>query len=241
MLTELAPPPIGHNRANPFDLSSEEIDGLYEEAKHWLDGEGVKSQANADGVSKLLDAARSAAKVADAARKEEKRPHDEAAKAVQAKWSPLLERCDLTTTVCKDALKPWLEKVEAEKRAAAEAARREADEKAAAAQAAIRAARDADLPARESAEALLRDAKRADTAANRAEKDKAAAKGGARAVTLHTHYRPVIVDSTAAAKHYWHERREQMETCLLSLAEIDVRNGKRTIPGFEVIEQKSAV
>lgn len=234
----------GHNsppEPTPFDLAEEEINGLYGEAKNFLDGVGVRSQAEADGVSKILDALRSAEKIADAARKKEKFPHDQAAKAVQEKWLPLLTRVELASQVCKDALTPWLEKVEALKREAAESARRIADEKARVAQEAIRAARDTDLEQREAAEALLRDARKADTFANRAEKDKAAARGGARAVTLHTTWRPVIANARDAAKHYWGERRTECETFFLSLAEADVRAGKRTIPGFDIVEEKRAV
>ena len=128
-MTAVALAGIGHNQATPFDLSLEEIDGLFAEAKNWLDGKGVHSEADATGVSKLLDAARQAKKLADEARKEEKRPHDEKVKAVQEKWKPILEKADLVAETCKAALTPWLQKVEAEKRAIAEKARREAKEK----------------------------------------------------------------------------------------------------------------
>jgi hypothetical protein len=232
---------IGHNQATPFDLSQEEIDGLYEEAKNWLDGVGIKTQAEADGVSHILDALRSAHKVADANRKKEKAPHDSAAKAVQEKWQPLLGRVELASQVCKDALKPYLEKVEAQKREAAESARRIADAKMLAAQEAVRAASAADLAQREQAEVQLRDAKAADKFASRAEKDKAAARGGAKAVTLRTTYRPVLTDAVLAARHFWGVRRSECETFFLSLAEADVRAGKREIPGFEIVEEKSAV
>ncbi|MBF9233955.1 hypothetical protein [Microvirga alba] len=235
---------IGHNNPpepTPFDLAESSILGLFDEAKHWLDGEGVNSEADANGVSKLLDMIRKAKKVADEARAEEKRPHDEAAKEVQEKYKPLLTRCDLASDACKKALAPWLEKLEAEKRAKAEAARKEADEKARIAQEAIRAAQATDLAAREEAEALIKEAKRAEVAATRAENDKAHAKGGARAVTLRTTYRPTLTNGVEAARHYWAVRREECEAFFLSLAEKDVRAGKHTIPGFDVVEEKAAV
>lgn len=225
----------------PFDKAEGEIMGLFDEAKNWLDGTGVNSQDEADGVSKLLDMIRKAKKAADEARVEEKRPHDEAAKEVQEKYKPLLTRCDLASDACKKALSPWLEKLEAEKRARAEAARKEAEEKARAAQEAIRAAELTDLAAREKAEALIQEAKQAETTAKRAENDKAHAKGGVRAVTLRTTYKPVLKDAREAARHYWTARRAELEAFFLSLAEKDVRAGQQDIPGFDIIVEKVAV
>lgn len=225
----------------PFDAAEASIMSLFDEAKHWLDGNGVNSEADALGVSKLLDMIRKAEKSAEEARKTEKKPFDDAAKEVQEKYKPLLTRASLAADAAKAALKPWLEKLEAEKRAKSEAARIEADEKARLAQEAIRAADVTDLAARDVAETMLRDAKKAEATATRAENDKAHAKGGARAVTLRTTYRPVMADAREAARHYWVARREETEAFFLGLAEKDVRSGVRAIPGFTVIEEKVAV
>lgn len=235
---------IGHNNPpepTPFERAEATIISLFDEAKNWLDGEGITTQAQADDVSKLLDMIRKAKKAADEARVEEKRPHDEAAKEVQEKYKPLLTRCDLAADAAKKALAPYLEKIEAEKRAKAEAARKEAEEKARAAQEAIRAAQLTDLAAREKAEALIQEAKKAEAAAKKAENDKAHAKGGSRAVGLRTTYRPVLKDAREAARYYWTARREELETFFLSMAEKDVRAGQQDIPGFEIIEEKVAV
>jgi hypothetical protein len=43
---------------------------------------------------------------------EEKKPHDERCKAVQAKWKPIIDKADLATSTAKEALAPWLRKVE---------------------------------------------------------------------------------------------------------------------------------
>jgi hypothetical protein len=235
---------IGHNNPpepTPFESFDAHLSGLHEEAKLWLDGSGVQSEADAEGVSKLLDMLRTAAKDADRARAAEKKPHDDAAKAVQARWKPLLDRADLAASVCKQVLAPFLRKQEDEKRAAAEAARREAEEKAAAARAAIQAADLTDLAAREEAERLLKDASKADVAANRAEKDRAQAKGGARAVSLRSIWTPVLADSVAALKHYRATRPDELKDFLLIQAERDVRAGERDIPGFTITEERVAV
>src|SRR3546814_19602976 len=57
-----------------------------------------------------------------------KKPHDDAAKAVQTKYKPLIDKCELAASVAKKALVPWLEHLEAEQRADAERKRKEADE-----------------------------------------------------------------------------------------------------------------
>ena len=235
---------IGHNQPpepTPFDAIQVHIEDLTETARGFLDGSGVNTQAEADAVSQLMDEARKASKAADTARAEEKKPHDDAAKAVQAKWKPLMESADRVTAICKQALAPFLAAQEAEKRRIAEEARKEAEAKAAAAAEAARAAEATDLAAREQADALAKEAKAALTAANRAEKDKAHGNGGSRAATLRTTYRPVMVDGVEAARWAWQNRREECEAFFLSLAVVEVRNGKRQLPGFDVIAEQSVV
>lgn len=219
----------------PFDAFEAHIGDLIETAKGFLDGEPVADEAVASKVSQLLDECRKAAKDADKARAEEKKPHDEAAKAVQAKWKPLLERADLAAQTCKDALKPYLEAQEAEKRRVAEQARLEAEERArAAAEAARAAAESTDLQAREEAEQLVKDAKAAEKAATKAESDRGRSAGGARATTLRTYHTAVLTDGTAAARWAWAERRADMEEFITGLAQQAVNAGRHTIPGFDV-------
>jgi hypothetical protein len=108
-------------------LFAEEIEDLLLEARNYLDGEPIANEDQASAVSSLLNRLRRVANDADDARKDEKRPHDEAAKAVQGKWKPILDKADLAATAAKQALAPWLQQVEAKQREEAEAARREAD------------------------------------------------------------------------------------------------------------------
>lgn len=235
---------IGHNggpEPTPFEAFETHIGDLFEEAKNHLDGAGVNTDAEAEAVSKLLDLIRTASKDADKARTEEKKPHDEAAKAVQAKWKPLLERAELAVTTCKKALAPFLAQKEAEARAAAELARQAAEEKARQAAEAMRAAELTNLEAREEAEALVKDARRAEAAASKAEKARPQASGGARAVTLRTTYRPELVSPSDALKHYVATRPDAIKACLQHLAETDVREGKRALPGFTIHEEKVVV
>jgi hypothetical protein len=235
---------LGHNQPpepTAFDAFTAHIGDLFEEAKNHLDGAGINSEAEAEAVSKLLDLIRTASKDADKARTEEKKPHDDAAKAVQARWKPLLEKADLAVSTCKKALAPWLEKKDAEARAIAEAARQAAEQAARQAAEAMRAAHVSNLEAREDAEALVKDAAKAEAAAARAEKARPQAAGGARAVTLRTTYRPELTNPSDALKHYVATNPEAIKACLQRLAEVDVREGKRQLPGFTIHEERTVV
>jgi hypothetical protein len=231
----------GNNPPGPFETVRDRIDDLFVEAEHWLDGKPVTTQAEADGISKLLDLVRKAEKEADAERISERRPHVAAADAVQTRYRPVLERAKLLADTCKSALTPWLRQ-EAEKAAAkAVDARRIADEKAAAAKKAFEMSGPEDLAGREAAEVAFREAIRAEAKAVRTGRDRPHAKGGTRAVSLRTRYAPVVKDFTVLARYGWERHREEMEAFLLSLAEQDVRRGLRDIPGVEIIRIEEAV
>lgn len=219
---------------SPFDAAKLEIDDLFAEAEVWLAGDGVSSAAEAEAVETLLDMARTAKKTADEARKVENEPFDTGKAAVQARYNPILKRADIIADTCKTALKPWREKEAAEKAAKADAARKEADELLVKAALAIRAS-SGNVVEREKAEEALTIAKEADKFASRTEKKATTGNG------LRTTYRAEMRDGVAAARHYWTYARTDMQDFLLSLAERDVRAGKREIPGFNIIEERKAV
>ena len=230
----------------PFGQSEQEINDLYGEAKLWLDGEGVKSQADADGVSKLIDLLRTAIKTADERRRIESEPYDKAKLEIQARYGPLIAdnksqkgKAVLALEVCKQALTPWLERLDAEKRAVADAARIEAERKAAEATAAMRAARFDDLESRERAEALLKEAERAETEANKAAKDKAHAHGGSRAIGLRTRHRAEITDHVEFARYCWANHRDEMLAFLQTMAQRMADNKQRNLPGVTVHTERN--
>lgn len=240
----LAPAPQGHNNPpeeSAFDGFLAHIGDLFDEAKNFLDGAGVNSDAEAEAVARLMDDIRKAHKDADRARAEEKKPHDDAAKAVQARWKPLLERAELAVDTCKKALAPWLKAKAEEQRLAAEKARQEAEEKAKAAAEAARATTLDDLAGREAAEGLIADAKKAEAEAAKAEKARPQATGGARAATLRTTYRPELINASEALKHFVRIRPDDVKAALQHLAEVEVRNGARELPGFVIHAEQSVV
>lgn len=232
------PPP------SPFEIAEKSVNDVYDEAKLWLDGGKVDSQQLADGIANLLAELRKAGKVAEDNRKADKKPHDDAGKAVQEQYKPLLEKVEQATNACKKALQPWLNKIEDEKREAARKAQEEADKKRREAEDAIRASDATNLEERAAAEALLKDAKKAQTAANAASKQTATAGGSmGRAVGLRSVWRATMTDPVAAARHFWTQpdTKEELTAFVQGLADKAVRGGARSIPGFDIKETKEAV
>jgi type IV secretory pathway VirB10-like protein len=226
--------------SEPAVLFAECVDDLLLEARNFLDGEPITNEQQAEAVSSLLNRLRRVSRDADEARKVEKKPHDDAAKAVQQKWTPIISKAELAATTAKQALAPYLKAIEDLQREQAEAARREADRLAEIARTAHQGA-SGNLHASEDAERLLRAAKAAEKDAARAEKAKAHATGGERAVGLRSVWSPALTDSCAALKHYRATKPEDLKAWLIEQAEKDVRAGARSIPGFEVTEARVAV
>lgn len=250
----LGAPPIGHNgppEPTPFEAIQARITDLYDEAKQWLDGEPITTQAMADAVNKLIVMIREASDEAEALRKAEARPHDDAKAEIQARYNILIGNTKsvkgktvLAMEVAKKALTPWLEEQDRIKREAERIAREEADAARRAADEAFQKARaESDLAAREEAERLAKEAEAADLAARRAAKDKAHAKGGTgRATTLRSYWIAEITDATEFARYVWANRRWEMDSFLSRLAQQFVDdNHNQTIPGVTVREERKAV
>lgn len=238
--------PVHLTNATPFDLVSEDASAWLDEARNYADGQPVTTQGQADDVSRIMEGLRNAARAADEARKAENRPHDEARAAVQEKYAPLFAAPKNTRPgrvyVALDALEavlaPYLTRLDDEKREAEAKARALAQAKAEEARQALSAAAAGDLEAREAAEAKAEEAARAARDAVRAGSDKAHARGGARAVGLRTRWVAQITDAQAAARHYWRINPDAFNALLQKLADGDVRSGKRSIPGFDVREER---
>ncbi len=232
---------IGHNQPpSPFEHHKAAVTNLYDEAVHWLDGEPIDSVATAEGVATLMREIRKAGKAADTARKEEKAPHATAVKEIDTRWKAVTTLATLATHAAKQALAPWLIKKEAEKAEADRKAREQADRQMAEAQKAMRESDATNLTDRAEAEAKYKDAKKADAIATKdANKSSGVGGAGGRKVALRTTWVAALTDPTAALEHYW--PHEEIEAVLIRLAQADARNGKRAIPGFEIIEKKETV
>lgn len=230
---------IGHNAPPPLVAHSLHIEDLIEQAKQFLDGAPITTQGQADEIGKLVDMIRQAKKGADEQRAVEKKPHDDAAKAVQAAWKPLIDRCDLAASTAKQALVPWLEKLEAEQRAEAERKRQEAEKARQAALEAERAASAANLEAIERVEQARKDVAAAERAANKADKAKAHATGGSRAIGLRSYWAHEITDAVAFARWAWTHRRTELLAALDVIAKHEA-TGPKNIPGLTIHEDRRA-
>jgi DNA repair exonuclease SbcCD ATPase subunit len=109
---------IGGNQPPPHEAMGLQIEELFALVSGST-AAPVASDEQEAGLDALLDDIRKARKQADSERAAEKRPHDDAAKAVQAKWKPLLDRCDDAADAIKQALTPYRQARQAAKEAEA--------------------------------------------------------------------------------------------------------------------------
>lgn len=223
----------------PWEAVFDEIGDLYSEARNWASGGfKIENQEQADQIDALDKALLKKGQEAEALRVEEKRPYDELIDEIQTRYNPFIQKgkgkVDIARSSLKALLTGWRTEQERIKREAAEKARREAEEERRAAKEAMRAS-SADLEAREQAEQKLAAAAMAEKVAKKA--DKAASTG----LGLRTTWVPKLTDLNAAIKHYWAEDRDSFADLVQQLAQQDVRNGKRSIPGFAVEEVKGAI
>jgi hypothetical protein len=190
---------IGHNNPPAFDAFSLALDDAYDTAKDFLDGAPIENQGQADAVGRIVGEVKKIKKDADEARKDEKRPHDEAAAAVQAKWKPLLDRAETILAAAQKPLTAYLNKLAEEQREAERIAREEAARKA---QEAIEASRQAEgLDAIERARELEKEADKAAKEAARSGKAKAHVTGADRAIGLRTYKVATVEDYPALLRH----------------------------------------
>ena len=155
---------IGHNLP-PAEKHAQAIDELFELVSDSTSGGQVTTDEQDAALDSLLDDIRKARKAADADRVAEKKPHDEAGKAVQAAYKPVLDKADTAMAEIKRLLTPYRT---AKQRAKDEAARKAREE----AEAKERAAREAletsdDLTERFEAESQLAQAKKLTSVANK--------------------------------------------------------------------------
>lgn len=222
---------IGHNAPPPFEAFSLHIEDLYSTAAGTLTGEPVQNDAQEAAIDALMDDLRKAKKDADAERATEKKPHDDAAKAVQAQWKPLLDKCDRAIETCKAALSPYRTAKQAAKDAEAKRLRDEAEAKAKAALELSRNANGLDLEAREQAEVALKVAQKLTAVANKIDRS---------ASGLRTYWEAEITDKRAALNHYIKREPEAFLDLIQSLADRDARTTRAPVPGVIFHERKKA-
>lgn len=227
---------IGHN--NPPDEFAEvsgEINDLHTEAKNWLDGEEVKTDAIAENVETLMKMTKAAAKKAEALRKKEVEPFDNAKQAIQDKYAPLIANTKGATgktviiiDACKKALEPYKLEQQRKKDEKERKLREEAEQQRIKAQKALD--ESTDIEEREKAVEQVRDAKKTEKKANAVNRDNV--KG------MRTIWKVQMCVPFDASKYFWQNDRDEVLAFFQTLAERKVRDGMRTIPGFKIEQEK---
>ena len=221
----------GHN-STPFDMFDMALGDVYATAKDFLDGAAIETQGQADVVGLVISEAKKLRRDIDAARADEKRPHDEAAKAVQVKWKPLLDRCDTIERAAKAPLSAWLNQLAEEQREAERLAREEAMRLQQAAIEAERAAQGiAGQEAAKEAQALADDAAKA---ANRASKAKAQVAGTDRALGLRTYWTAKVTNNAELLRWIRENDPQPLRDFLADYARKAVVNGAKWLPGVTI-------
>ena len=214
-----------------------EIDAYYDEAKNWADGSEIENDEQLEALDTLDKALLKAGQEADRLRIEAKKPHDDAAQAVQDTFNPYVQKGKGKVDMARAALNvprtKYKAKLAAEKEAAAAKARAEFEEQQRLAREAMQASAG-NLEAREQAEQQATAAKAAEKIMKKAEK--AATTG----LGLRTVWDVQVTDPRALAGHYWKTRSAEVDAFFLSLAKSDVHSGIRSIPGCAITEQKRA-
>lgn len=195
-----------------FDGLKDRIEDLARDAERLIGEGAAKDQSAADRASDLANRLAELQKQADAARIVEKKPHDDAAAAVQAKWKPILAAADVYKRIKAAVITPFLVAEDAKRRAAEEAARKAAADAAKAGQ---------PIP---DAPQMQRSAPKAGS-------------GGRRSVALRT-VRVVTITDRAALLAFF-SGNEQITEVLQRLAEKASAAGV-DVPGISVTEEQRA-
>jgi hypothetical protein len=251
---------VGHNHPPPeeapavsptYESVKKQIEDLYGEARLWLDGAPIETQAQADEVARLKGMIAIAEKRANEARKLENEEADRAKAAVQKKYAPLISDTKSVTgltvratAALQAALTPWLVRLDNEQRERERVLREAADKAIADAQALAQAADITRLDDAEVVDVAVRDAKAAHHVAIVAEREKPRAGAGFtgfRAATLRDNWTATLTDGDAAMAHYWKMRRGDLEVFLTDMANKDAKaSAGRPIPGFDVKNEKKS-
>lgn len=219
----------GHNQPPPLEALGLHIEELFSLVSGSVAAGEVATDDQEAALDALMDDLRKAKKDADAQRAAEKKPHDDAGKAVQAAWKPLLDRCDRGLEAIKKALTPYREARQRAKDEAAKKAREEAEAKALAAQEALR--KSEDLEERFEAEEALKQSAKLTAVANKIDRS---------ATGLRTYWEAEITDRKAALLHYIARAPERFEALIQQLADIDARGSRPAVPGVVFHERKKA-
>ncbi|MCV6826029.1 MULTISPECIES: hypothetical protein [Halocynthiibacter] len=239
---------LGHNNPPPF--SQEKLAGFVERVtefmkanKAWLDLKQIETDDHAEKATDMIAGLRGLYKEVDTARKAEKKPHDDAGKAVQAAYTPQLDKLKTAADKLKPLIASYIDKkakAEEEKKRKEEA---EAREKARLAEeAAKKAEEENDVGALVEAEAAKKAAeKEAKKASAPVKKSVGSATGAGRTISTRKS-RHAVVENPLQVFMYYRDHPDVIDV-LTRLATADVRAkdvDETKIPGISIAEKVSA-
>jgi len=218
---------LGHNGGpvDPLDAHNASIRDLAELASGLT---AITTQDQADAVDDILGQAKDAIKTAEEARKAEKKPHDDAAKAVQERWKPVIAIAEAAKDTAQAILTPWKVKLADEAKEREDAARKAADALQEQARANLHSD---DVAQRVEAEIALTLAAKATAKANAIGREP---KG------LRTTWDAEVTDYGLALAHYKRTRTGDLKEFIDNLAGQDARGSRPNIPGVVYHERKKA-
>lgn len=233
---------IGHNSGHSADTYKDRVNEFGKAAVEW--GKTEIDDSNAEDLNDFISGAGKLRRELDEKRVEEKRPHDEAAKAVQAAYKPLIDAIQKTEKAAKSLLTSYTVRKEEELRRQQEEEMRRAAEAEAAAQAkAAEAEAAGDFVAAAEAEDLVeKAAKKLDDVQKPVKAQVRSASGAGRTTSMRTFRTAKIISVPMAVAHY--KDHPKMTDLILELANADIRRAGKdgvTIPGIEVVEDRRVV
>lgn len=232
-------PPIGHNSGESADPFKDRVNEFGSAAVEW--GKVEIDDSNAEQLNDFITGARGLLREIEAARIAAKKPHDEAAKAIQAAFKPLKDAVEKAGQLAKGLQTSYLRRKEEELERRREAEMQRAAEAEAAAQAeAAEAEESGDFVAAAEAEAKVDEtAKKLDEVQKPVKAQVGSASGAGRTASMRTFRTAKFTSVPLAVAHY--KDHPKMHDLVLELANADLRRaGKEavTIPGIEIVEER---
>jgi hypothetical protein len=113
---------LGPEDEDTFEALQDKISNLAREAEQRMDGPAIGDQDEADRIANLSDRLAELWKKSDTLRKAERKPHDEALRAIQLKWVNVLLKAETYKHLKYKLLTPWLTRLQEAQKKEAEAA-----------------------------------------------------------------------------------------------------------------------
>jgi hypothetical protein len=226
---------IGHNNPPRHEAFAMALEDVRLEAGNFLDGAPVETQDQADAIGVIMASARDIKRDADAARKEDKQPHLDAGRKVDADYKPVLQTADDIIKAAQAPLAVFLAKEQRAKELAAQKEREEAERMAAEALKAERAA-VGDVEAIEAARAKQEEADKAQKTASRVAKAPVKVAGSGRSISLRTKQVAVVQDYRELLLYVAKNDKPALDAFLDEYARKALPS---KLPGVEIVTERS--